>query len=988
MRKVLLFLIFSFLVFGAYAQDRTVRGKVTNPEDGTGLPGVSVFVKGTSKGTTTDQNGVYQLQVTPQENILAFSFIGYVTQEVTIDNREVIDIALQTDTKQLSEVVVLGYGTNDRRLMTESVGVVKADAIKDLPVSTIDGILQGQVTGVQVLQNSGTPGGGMSVRIRGTTSISGSGQPLYVIDGIPVNTGDYAQIGYEGQGINALTDLNPSEIESFSVLKDAAAAAIYGARASNGVVLITTKRGKSGAPVIAFNTYQGFQQVWNQVDLINTKDWMEYRNDLYDAPIFSEDQIQSDTTNTDWQDAVFRTAPISSYDLSLTGGDEKTRFFISGSYFKQEGIVIGTDYQRANARVNLDHKVNDKFSLGTSIGLTFSKTNRVEGDASENGPLPNGLSIPSIYPVYNYAEDGTRTYSVTEPYFNPVAIANEATNENFTYRTIANIYGEYQIIPGLTVMSKWAMDFYNFREHAFEFNTGLGQRYNGLGFETYTNVLNLVSNNTIKYEKSFDKHTVDLLAGYSFEKKTVRDIYIRAQDYASEFLEYLNSASTFVGPYASASDQGIRSFFGKANYNYDNKYILGLSARLDASSNFGSNNKNGFFPSASAAWRISEESFMSDNIEQVSQLKVRASYGVLGNDNIPAFQYAELYSPGSYNSQPAVVPSNMPNPDLKWETTAQFNFGVDAGFFQDKITLTLDVYKKNTKDLLLSRPLPPSSGFTSIVENIGEMENKGMEVTLGTAYNLGPVEWTSQLNISANRNKVTKLYNDQPIDEIGRGDNRIMVGQPIGIFYSYKSLGVDPSTGDIVFADRDSDGEITSADRMVVGNPHPDFIGGFTNTFKYAGFDLSVFLQFSSGNDVFNGTRIFLESLTQGDNQLAAINRRWKEPGDITDIPRATTDGAAVSSNNRVSSRFLEDGSYLRIKNVTLGYTFNSELMQRYHISSLRIYASAQNLFTFTNYSGLDPEVNYGGNDTAQIGTDFFTFPQARTITFGLNLKF
>jgi TonB-linked SusC/RagA family outer membrane protein len=988
MRKALLFLIFSFLACSAYAQDRIVRGKVTNPEDGTGLPGVSVFVKGTSKGTVTDQNGSYQIQVTPQENTLAFSFIGYITQEVTIDNREVVEIALQVDTKQLSEVVVVGYGTNDRRLMTESVGVVKSDAIKDLPVSGVDGVLQGQVAGVQVLQNSGTPGGGMSVRIRGTTSISGSGQPLYVIDGIPVNTGDYAQIAYEGQGINALTDLNPSEIESFSVLKDAAAAAIYGARASNGVVLITTKRGKSGVPVIAFNTYHGFQQVWRKLDLISTKDWMEYRNDLDDAPTFSEEDMQRDTTNTDWQDAIFRTAPISSYDLSLTGGDAKTRFFISGSYFKQEGIVIGTDYQRANARVNLDYKLNEKFSLGTSIGLTFSKTNRVEGDASENGPLPNGLSIPSIYPIYDYAEDGTRSYSLTQPYFNPIAIAKESTQENFTYRTIANIFGEYQVFPGLSVMSKWALDFYNFREHAFEFNTGLGQRYNGLGFETYTNVLNLVSNNTIKYEKSFDKHNIDFLVGYSFEKKTVRDIFIRGQDYASEFLEYLNSASTFVGPFASASDQGVRSFFGKANYNYDNKYILGLSGRLDASSNFGTNNKNGFFPSVSAAWRISEESFMRDNVQQVSQLKVRASFGVLGNDNIPAFQYAELYSPGSYNSQPAVVPSNMPNPDLKWETTSQLNLGVDAGFFQDKISLSVDVYNKNTKDLLLSRPLPLSSGFTSIVENIGEMQNRGVEVTLSANHNLGPVEWTSQLNISVNRNKVTKLYNDQPIDGVGRGDNRVMVGQPIGIFYSYKSLGVDPSTGDIVFADKNFDGEINDADRMIVGNPHPDFIGGFTNTFKYYGFDLNIFLQFSYGNDVFNGTRIFLESLTQGDNQLAAITRRWRQPGDITDIPRATNDDEAVISNNRVSSRFLEDGSYLRIKNITLGYTFNREFMQRYHISSLRIYASAQNLFTFTNYSGLDPEVNYGGNSTQLVGTDFFTFPQARTITFGLNLKF
>lgn len=984
MRKALLFFIFSFLACGAYAQERIVRGKVTSPDDGGGLPGVSVFVKGTSKGTVTDQDGAYQIQVTPQENILAFSFIGYITQEVAIDNREAINVTLQTDTKQLSEVVVVGYGTNDKRLMTESVGVVKSDAIKDLPVSTIDGILQGQTAGVQVLQNSGTPGGAMSVRVRGTTSISGSGQPLYVIDGIPVTTGDYAQVGFEGQGINALSDINPSEIESFSVLKDAAAAAIYGARASNGVILITTKRGKTGASSITFNSYYGVQQVWNTLDMLQTHDWMAYRNDLAGTEVYTEADMSKDTTNTDWQDVIFRSAPISSYDLSMTGGDEKTRFFISGSYFNQDGIIIGSAYKRINGRVNLDHKVNSKLNVGASIGFTYSKTNRIESDASLHGPLPNGISTPSIYPVYNYDDEGNRTYNQSGPYSNPVSIANEATNESFTYRLISNVFGEYEIIPGLTVTSKWAIDFYNLREHSFEFNTVQGQKYEGLGFETYTNVLNLVSNNIIKYEKSFDQHTADVLLGYSFEKKQTRDIYIRGQKYSSADLQYLSSASAFIDPYASALDQGVQSFFGKANYNFANKYLVGLSTRLDASTNFGENNKYGFFPSVSAGWRLSEEQFLQ-GVSEISQLKLRASYGLLGNDNIGAFQYAELYGTGTYNGEPAIFPNNMPNPDLKWETTAQLDVGIDAAFLENRYSLTVDVYHKRTKDLLLSRSLPPTSGFTSIVENVGEMVNKGIEVTLGTEQGLGPVRWTSQLNVSANRNEVTQLYNNQPIDDLGRGGNRVMEGQPIGIFYSFKSLGVDPSTGDIVYADKNGDDQITETDdRMVVGNPHPDFIGGFTNTFAYRGFDVSIFFQFSYGNDIFNGSRLYLESLQGGDNQLADVKRRWRQPGDITDIPRA----GAIPENKLTSSRFIEDGSYLRLKNLTVGYTLNRELTQRVHISSLRLYMSAQNLLTFTPYTGLDPEVNYSGNSTQVIGTDFFTFPQARTITVGLNLKF
>jgi TonB-linked SusC/RagA family outer membrane protein len=983
MRKTLLFLIFCFLACSAYAQGRIVRGKVTNPEDGTGLPGVSVFVKGTSKGTVTDKDGLYQVTVAEQDNILVFSFIGYVTVEAAIDNQENVNITLQADTKQLSEVVITGYTTVDKRLLNESVAVVKADAIKDIPVSSIDGILQGQASGVQVSQNSGTPGGAMSVRIRGTTSINGGGQPLYVIDGIPVTTDDYAQVGYEGQGISALSDLNPNEVESFSILKDAAAVAIYGARASNGVILINTKRGRKGNSVISFNMYQGVQQVWRTLDMLNTRQWMEYRNDLTNSVVFTEDDMNNpDIPNTDWQDVIFRSAPIANYDLSVTGGDDKTKFFASGSYFKQDGILIGTSFQRINGRVNLDHQVNTKLNIGTSIGLTYSTSDRVEGDASLHGPLPNGISTPSIYPVYN--DDGS--YNQEGPYSNPVSIANEAINQNFTYRVISNIYAGYEIIPGLTFTTKWGVDFYNLREHAFEYNTVQGQKYNGLGFETYTNAINLVSNNILKYEKTFDKHNVDFLLGYSFERKEVRNIYIRGQDYASPDLQYLNSASTFVDPYASASDKGLQSFFGKANYNFDNKYLFGLSGRIDASSNFGPNNKSGFFPAVSAGWRMSEESFIEDNVEEISQLKIRASYGLLGNDAIGAFQFAPFYGTGSYLGQPSVYPLNMGNPDLKWETTAQLDIGIDVGLFEDKITLTADFYSKKTKDLLQYRPISPTSGFTSIAENIGEMENKGIEVTVGAGYDLGPVKWTTNLNISANRNKVTKLYAGQPIDDIGRGGNRVMEGQPIGIFYNYKSLGVDPSTGDIVYVDRNSDGIISDEDdRMITGNPHPDFIGGFTNTFAYSGFDLSVFLQFSYGNDVFHGSRLFLESLQGGDNQTTEVLRRWQQPGDITDIPRATLES---SDNKRVSSRFIEDGSYLRIKNVTLGYTFNKELMQRIHVSSLRLYMSAQNLFTFTNYSGLDPEVNYGGNANAQIGTDFFTFPQARTFTVGLNLKF
>lgn len=965
------------------ATERIISGKVTS-SDGEVLPGVTVVEPGTTNGATTDANGSYRIRVSDAATTLEFSFIGFTKQTVQIGGRSVIDVVLESDQNKLSEVVIVGYGVEQKALLTGAVGEIKSDNLKNLPVATLDGIMQGQAAGVQVVQNSGTPGGGNSVRIRGVSSIGGSSQPLYVIDGIPVTTGDFAQVGYEGQGINALSDLSPNDIASISVLKDAAAAAIYGARASNGVVLITTKRGRNEKAVVNFNAYYGVQQVWRTLDMLDARGWMEYRNDLAGAEVFTPEQMNNITINTDWQDVIFRTAPIANYELSSTGGNDKTKVFLSGNLFQQDGIVIGTDYKRVNGRVNVDHKMTDRLTVGTSVGLTYAKTNRVEGDQTLHGPLPNGISTPAIFPVYN--ADGS--YNQDGPYSNAVSIANEAINQNFSFRTIGNIYADYNILPGLTFSTKWGLDFLNFREHAYEsIKTVQGAKFNGLGFETYTNVMNLVSNNLLKYQKSFGEHSTEFLVGYSFEKYQSRSSFIRGQDFADPALQYLNTAATIVSASSSGTDNGLRSFFGRANYNFSDKYLLTLTARVDGSSRFGENNRNGFFPAVSAGWRISQEEFFK--VASISELKLRASYGLTGNDDIPPFLFAELYGITSYGGQPGVYPSNIPNPDLKWESTAQLNVGIDLGLFQNRIVLSADYYNKQTKDLLLARPLPTSSGFSTITENVGEVENKGIELSLSTDnFVRQDFGWSTRLNFSMNRNKVLKLYGGQPIDDLGRGSNRIEEGEPIGIFYSYEWLGIDPSTGDVVYADKNFDGQITTADRTKVGNPHPIFIAGMTNTLNYKRLDLSFFLQTSYGNDVFHGSRLFLESLQGGDNQLAVVQNRWRQPGDITNIPDATNDPVRAAANKRVSSRFIEDGSYLRLKNLTLGYTILHNRASDKWVSKLRVYFSGQNLLTFTNYTGLDPEVNYRGNDNAVIGTDFFTFPQVRSYTVGFNLTF
>jgi len=965
------------------ATEQIITGKVVS-SDGEVLPGVTVLETGTNNGAITDAGGAYRLRASDAAVTIEFSLIGFTKQIVQVSGRKVIDVVLESDQNKLNEVVVIGYGVEQKALLTGAVGEIKSDQLKDLPVSTLDGIMQGQTAGVQVVQNSGTPGAANSVRIRGVSSIGGSSQPLYVIDGIPVTTGDYAQVGYEGQGINALSDLSPNDIASISILKDAAAAAIYGARASNGVVLITTKRGKNEKAVINFNAYYGVQQVWRTLDMLDARGWMEYRNDLAGAEVFTPEQMNNIQINTDWQDVIFQNAPISNYELSSSGGNDKTKVFLSGNLFQQDGIVIGTDYRRINGRVNVDHKMTNRLTVGTSIGITYSKMNRVEGDQTLHGPLPNGISTPAIFPVYN--TDGS--YNQEGPYSNAVSIAQEAINQNFSYRTIANIYADYNILPGLTFSTKWGLDFLNFREHAYEsIKTVQGAKFNGLGFETYTNVLNLVSNNLLKYQKSFGEHSAEFLVGYSFEKYESRFSFIRGQDYADPSLQYINTAATIVSASSGASDNGLRSFFGRANYNFADKYLLTLTGRIDGSSRFGENNRNGFFPAVSAGWRISQEDFFKVNA--VSELKLRASYGLTGNDDIPAFLYAALYGITTYNGQPGVYPSNIPNPDLKWESTTQLNLGLDLGLFDNRIVLSADFYNKQTKDLLLARPLPTSSGFGTITENVGSVENKGVELSLTTDNLAGrDLTWTTRINFSLNRNKVLELYGDQPIDDLGRGSNRIEEGEPIGIFYSYEWQGIDPSTGDVVYADKNFDGELSTADRTKVGNPHPDFIAGMTNTLNYKRFDLSFFFQGSYGNDVFNGSRLFLESLQGGDNQLAIVENRWCQPGDITNIPDATNDPVRAAANKRVSSRFIEDGSYLRLKNLTFGYTIINNNSARAYVSKLRMYFSGQNLLTFTNYTGLDPEVNYRGNDNAVIGTDFFTFPQVRSYTVGFNLTF
>lgn len=976
MNRKILFLLLLVLPVTILAQQFTVQGKVTSADDGASIPGVTILIKGTTIGTVTDFDGNYQLELLPVHTHLVFSFVGMKTQEIPVNRRTVINVTLETESLNLGELIVVGYGTESKRLVSGSLGVVSDAQIRDVPLKTIDGVLQGRSAGVQISQNSGTPGAANTVRIRGNSSVSAGNQPLYVIDGIPMITGNFQQVGFSGQGINALSDINPNDIESITVLKDASAAAIYGARATNGVILITTRRGAKQKTNINFNATTGMQQAVKIQEMLNAEQWHEYQNTQPDP---------NNPVDVDWLSQVFRTAPMSNYELSVSGGEGATQFFISGNYFLQEGILLGTDYQRLNGRMNLDHKINDRINIGASFGATYSLNNRVEGDRSLNGVLPNALTMPPIHPVYN--ADGS--YNESGPYANPVAIGKEAINEAHSYRTLGNAFADIRLINNLTFSTKWGFDYMSLREHSYDpAITRQGARSNGIGIEAQNNVLNIVANNLLRYSNSFNKvHNIEALAGYSFELFQRRNQYARGVDFPSPYFQYISEAATITSSYANSVRRGINSWFGQAKYNYDYRYILTFSGRLDGSTKFGTNNQYGFFPAASFAWRISEESFFKNLNTPLNEFRLRTSYGFTGNDGIPDFAYLNLYRGGAnYLGQAGISPSQIPNADLKWETTAQFNIGLDMAVLSDRISLTVDYYNNQTKDLLFNRPISMTSGYYSITTNVGELENKGLEVSLNTTnIQSKDFTWDSRLNLSRNRNKILSLFKGQPLDNLDRySPSVVMVNEPMSIFVGYRSLGVDPSTGDIVFDDVNKDGVINAEDRVKIGDPNPKFTGGFTNDLKYKQFELSVFLQFSYGNDIFNGNRVFIEAMKGADNQSTAILDRWRKPGDITKIPRATE--SDPNGNNRISSRFVEDGSYMRVKTVTLSYVFSRQLADRLHVRNARIYLTAQNLLTFTRYSGMDPEVNYTGDNNLLRATDFFTYPQARSFSVGLNL--
>ncbi|MDM8176136.1 MULTISPECIES: SusC/RagA family TonB-linked outer membrane protein [Olivibacter] len=980
-RKLLLMIFLFFICISSYGQGTTVRG-VVKDISGDALPGVSVKVKGGTGGTTTDGNGQFTLK-TPDNAVLIFSYIGYQVKEEAVQGSSTLEITLLPSNQELDEVVVVGYGTQRKGDITGAVGVVSQEAFESRPNTQFGSILQGKTAGVQVSSPGGKPNAGLNIRIRGTSSITSSSDPLYVVDGVPIAD---------------TRSINPADIESMSILKDAASAAIYGAQGANGVVLITTKKGKEGKTRVDLNAYAGFSSVWRKLDVLNASQYRELmtalgRNTDWDRY----------TANTNWQDEVFQQGASQNYQLAFSGKSNKTTYYLSGGWTKQKGAVRSAEMDRYNFKVNLQQEVNSWLTLGTNLGYTrYHDVDVADNQAVNQGGVIMGiLSTPPNIGIYN--PNGTFTSNPFQDWENPLAFTDGSERGYRNQRVIGNAYAEITFLPGLKFRSNFGIDAGSGVYEYFldPIRTSYGRAQEGIGRYNTDQRNYWIADNTLTYNKQLEKHNFGALLGMVAQKTQWENSETERTGFSGTSITTPNAGSVIRIANVSKREKANVSVIGRVNYDFDGKYLFTANFRADNSSNFGSENKWGYFPSFSAGWRLSKENFLNE-VSWLDDLKLRAGWGIVGNDNVGEYAYwGRVASDANYPFggviSPGTRPSTLQNDNLKWEETKQTNIGLDISVFNARLNFSADAYLKKTSDLLLNVPVPRATGFDYVLQNAGALENKGLEFQVNSRNLAGALKWETDLNISLNRNKVSDLAGTTIFGAniSGRGDlSYTTVGNPIGMFYGYVFTGVDPQTGDALYLRNDgtSSNNPSPDDRRIIGNPNPDFIYGLTNTFGYKNFGFSIFLQGSQGNDIYNGTRVETEGMIDAKNQTTAVLDRWTSPGQLTNVPRAVPDN---TNNSRNSTRFVENGSYLRVKSVTLSYNLPETLLSRLKLSNVKVYVTGENLFTVTNYKGFDPEVNAftNTNDATQnkntfVGIDYGTYPQTRNLIFGLNVSF
>ncbi|MEY2595265.1 MAG: hypothetical protein RI965_537 [Bacteroidota bacterium] len=1006
--------LFSFLLALAsmlqfsLAQTSKVQGTVQDSQ-GKGIPNVTITINGQRGGTTSDKDGKFTLNVNSLQSTLLFSSIGFNNEEVALNGKSTISVTLTTSESNLGEVVVVGYGTQRKRDLTGSISNVSANQIKNLSLTSPEQALQGRVAGVNVVSSSGTPGSSVNINVRGIGTISGSAQPLYVLDGIPIATGSYSQLGVGNQVLNSLADVNPNDIESIDILKDASATAIYGSRGANGVVLITTKRGKNQKTRVNYSGYSGNQTVWKKIEPLSGRDFQDIlQESLFNRygsvygnqePSFYFGPTVHDNgyVNTNWQNEIFRTAPINSHDISAQGGNDKTKFYAGGNYFDQQGTIVGSRFQRYNFRVNLDNTVSEKFKISSGISISNSIQNRIQNDNNIYGVLSTAILLASDIPVYN--PDGTYGKDPTSSTENPVLAAKENFNKVNNGRVLANLSGDYQISKAFSFKVNLGADYVSLNEARFYpsiSNAGAGVR--GQATEAYNKSMNLINENILSFKKDYGKHGLNAIAVASYQTQNFESIYALAENFPGNSIRRLSAGSVKKEATTSGSSFGIIGYVGRLNYSYDGRYILGFSVRRDGSSNLGSSTKWGTFPAISAAWRISDEEWMK-KVDFISNLKIRGSRGYSGSNSGGLFASLPLISPGAnYLTSAGLAPSQLGNPNLGWETSIQTDLALELGLF-NRINLIAEVYHRKTNDLLTSRQLVGNSGFLSVNDNIGAITNKGIELGLeGTVLKTKNFNWNTNFTLTFQKNNVDTIYGGNPF---GTGFmSWVQQGYPLSSFRGYRMQAIfqtaaDVSTtrdgtsakpGDIKWKDVNSDGVINSLDQEILGTALPKYFGSFTNTFSYGNFEMTAFFQFVGGNKILNYNRSFAEGMNSVFGQYATILNRWTPTNPSTTMPRAVYGDPA--NNRRASDRWIEDGSFTRLKNLLIGYNFGQNAVKKMKINSLKLFLQAQNLFTWTKYQGFDPEVSTFTVTNTSQGTDFLTFPQPRIITFGINAGF
>ena len=960
-----------------------ISGNVTD-SNGNPLPGASVIEVGTTNGTTTDFDGNFKLAVDNENAILEVSFIGFTTQKVAANAD--LKVVLALDVAGLNEVVLTGYGSQNKRDITSSISVLDLDGTAEKANTDVGQLLQSRSAGVRVVQNNGEPGGTPQIFVRGISSLSGNTQPLYVIDGV---------VTY------STAALDPNNIEDITVLKDASAAGIYGAAgASNGVVLITTKKGKTGEFKASVNTYVGFSELIRKIPLLGSSDLADYFEDI-DITLTGDDL----SVYNDWQDLTYQQASQTGINASISGGGENGSFFVGLGYLDQEGIVVTSQNKRYSLSINLDQQINDWLSFGTHLNYTRANVKVVPDDmgARYGGAISSALQTPPFQPIFD--DDGFYTIAAKNNtgMENPLSYIYGNDNNNVIANMVADANFSIKLPYNLTFKTQMGVILRSNRYSAFKDPTLVLPAKDVMGELRYNTGESdrFIFDNTLSYDEIFGNHKLNVVIGSSTSEENILTSNQTKQNLASETIRTLNTAATSVLNETTQGSWSLQSYFARANYTYDDKYSVTASVRTDGSSRIASDNRWASFKTFSMGWNLSNESFMQD-VDVVKNLKLRAGYGETGNLPRGLNSYANIVIIDEVAGGPnELMPGRRPdsqagNSDLQWETSEQVNIGLDFSILDDRIYVTTDYYTKKTKNMIFPFPLPTSTGFVNKIVNLdGYIENKGFEFAVNASLiNKGDFSWNTLYNMSFNSNVVKDIPDNASIRTTllqNLGGNLTMTknGLPLASFWGYNSEGVDPQTGDLIYTDNDGVDGITPADKQVIGNPMPDFTYGFINEFGYKNWDLNVVIDGVSGNDIYNTGKQNLQAMRLPENQSADIVRRWRNPGDITDIPRATATDS--NGNSDINSRWVEDGSYLRVRDISLSYNFDQDVLDAVNISGLRLYANLKNWFTITDYSGYSPEVNRNINDESVAltqGVDYGSFPQAKSFSVGLNIEF